>query len=53
MRPLTPRDSRESDRMLKEFDRGTCMGVPLTYLRETIGEVFVTRPHGRAGIHYR
>ena len=36
----------ESDRMLREFDRGTCMGVPLTYLRETIGEVFVTRPHG-------
>jgi len=36
----------EADRMLKEFDRGTCMGVPLTYLRETIGEVFVTRPHG-------
>jgi len=46
---LASRDTKgvaESDRMLREFDRGTCMGVPLTYLRETIGEVFVTRPHG-------
>ncbi|MEO8330333.1 MAG: GAF domain-containing protein [Candidatus Nanopelagicales bacterium] len=38
----------ESDRLLRELDRGSCMGVPLTYLRETLGEVFVTRPHGDA-----
>jgi len=39
---------RESDKLLAELDRGSCMGVPLIYLRKTIGEVFVTRPHGDA-----
>jgi GAF domain len=36
----------ESDKLLQELDRGTCMGVPLVYTGETLGEVFVTRPHG-------
>lgn len=36
----------ESDALLAELDRGTCMGVPLNYDGSCIGEVFVTRPKG-------
>ena len=40
----------ESQRFLKQFKKSTCMGAPITYQSETVGELWVARVTGRA--HY-
>lgn len=40
----------ESQRFLADFRKSTCMGAPIGYGGETVGEVFVSREKGRA--HY-
>ncbi|MFL6182346.1 MAG: GAF domain-containing protein [Actinomycetes bacterium] len=40
----------ESQRFLKQFKKSTCMGAPITYQGETVGELWVARVTGRA--HY-
>ena len=40
----------ESQRFLEDFQKVTCIGVPIVYAGESVGEVFVSRGPGRA--HY-
>ena len=40
----------ESQRFLKQFKKSTCLGAPITYQGETVGELWVARVTGRA--HY-
>lgn len=40
----------ESQRFLAKFRKSTCMGAPIAYGGETVGEVFVSRESGRP--HY-
>jgi GAF domain-containing protein len=40
----------ESQRFLKQFRKSTCMGAPIAYQGETVGELYVARVTGRA--HY-
>jgi hypothetical protein len=40
----------ESQRFLKQFKKSTCMGAPITYQGETVGELWVARVSGQS--HY-
>lgn len=40
----------ESQRFLKQFRRSTCIGAPITYRGDVVGEVFASRVSGRP--HY-